>query len=108
MSDKWMIRGREFSNCNCNHGCPCQFNSPSTHAFCEAIGNVIIDEGYFNDTKLDGLCFAGIFKWPGQIADGNGKSQFIIDERANTAQREAIRKIAHGESTAPGTTLFYV
>ena len=108
MNDKWMIQAREFANCNCNHGCPCQFNSPATHGFCEAIGNVIIDKGYFNDIKLDGFCFAGIFKWPGQIADGNGRSQFIIDERANAAQREAIRKIAHGESTAPGTTLFYV
>ena len=108
MQDEWMIRGREFANCNCAYGCPCQFNSPATHGFCEAIGNIIIDEGYFNDTKLNGLAFVGIFKWPGQIADGNGRSQFIVDERANPAQREAIRKIAHGESTAPGTTLFYV
>jgi len=57
---------------------------------------------------LDGLCFVGIFKWPGEIADGNGRSQFIIDERANQAQRRAIKKIAHGESTAPGATHFYV
>jgi hypothetical protein len=106
--DKWMIRAREFSNCNCAYGCPCQFNSPATHGFCEAIGSIAIDEGYFNDTKLDGLKFVGIFKWPGQIADGNGSSQFIIEERANPAQREAIRKIAHGESTAPGSTHFYV
>ena len=108
MPDKWMLRGREFSNCNCAYGCPCQFNSPSTHGFCEAIGNIVIDEGYFNDIKLDGLCFVGVFKWPGEIADGNGRSQFIIDERANKSQREAIKKIAHGESTAPGTTHFYV
>ena len=108
MQDKWMICGKEFTNCNCAHGCPCQFNSPATHGFCEAIGNILIEEGYFNDTKLDGLKFVGIFKWPGQIADGNGRSQFIIEERADSAQREAIRKIAHGESTAPGTTHFYV
>src|SRR5262245_13386689 len=102
MEDKWLIRGREYSNCNCAYGCPCQFNSPSNHGHCEAIGNIIIDEGYFNDVKLDGLCFVGIFKWPGEIANGNGKSQFIIDERADKQQREAIRKIAYGESTAPG------
>lgn len=106
--DKWMIRAKEFSNCNCAYGCPCQFNSPATHGFCEAIGSIEIEEGHFNDTKLDGLKFIGIFKWPGQIADGNGRSQFIIDKRANAAQREAITKIAHGESTAPGATHFYV
>jgi hypothetical protein len=108
MQDKWMIRAKEFSNCNCAYGCPCQFNSPSTHGFCEAIASLWIEEGYFNDTKLDGLSFVGIFKWPGEIAEGNGRSQFIIDERADKKQREAIRKIAHGESTAPGSTHFYV
>lgn len=108
MQDKWMIRAKEFSNCNCAYGCPCQFNSKSTHGRCEAIGNVLIEEGYFNKTKLDGLCFVGIFQWPGEIADGNGRSQIIIDERATAAQREAIDKIAHGESTAPGATHFYV
>ena len=23
---KWTIKGREFVNCNCSYGCPCQFN----------------------------------------------------------------------------------
>lgn len=108
MSDKWMIRAKEFSNCNCNHGCPCQFNAPATHGFCEAIGNFDIVEGYFNNTKLDGVKFLGIFKWPGQIADGNGKAQIIIDECATPAQREAILNIASGRSSAPGSTIFSV
>jgi len=38
-------------------------------------------------------------KWPGEIAEGNGRMQAIIDEGANAAQREALRKILHGEST---------
>ena len=32
----------------------------------------------------------------------------IIDERANDDQREALRNILHGESTAPGSTHFFV
>ena len=31
MSDRWMLRGTQFANCNCDWGCPCQFNSPTTH-----------------------------------------------------------------------------
>jgi hypothetical protein len=108
MIDRWTVRGREFVNCNCAYGCPCQFNSPSTHGFCEAISSVLIEEGHYNDTSLDGLNFCLLLKWPGEIADGNGRSQVIIDERANEKQREAINKIAHGESTAPGATHFYV
>ena len=34
--------------------------------------------------------------------------QAIIDERADPAQREALRKILHGESTAPGATHYFV
>jgi hypothetical protein len=108
MIDRWTICGKEFVNCNCAYGCPCQFNSPSTHGFCEAISSVLIEEGHYNDTSLDGLNFCLLLKWPGEIADGNGRSQVIIDERANEKQREAINKIAHGESTAPGATHFYV
>ena len=37
MSDRWMIRGVEYTNCNCAYGCPCQFDSPSTHGHCEAV-----------------------------------------------------------------------
>ena len=67
-----------------------------------------MDEGYFNDTRLDGLRFVLLLQWPGEIAEGNGRQQAIIDERANPAQREALRKILHGESTAPGATAFFV
>ena len=55
MSDKWMIRGGEFGNCNCSWGCPCQFGSPSINGKCEAVVGGILEEGYFNETRLDGL-----------------------------------------------------
>ena len=108
MTDQWMLRGAEFSNCNCAWGCPCQFNSPSTHGFCEAVSGGWIEEGHFNGTRLDGLNFVMLLQWPGEIAEGNGRQQVIIDERADDDQREAMRKILHGESTAPGATHFFV
>ncbi len=108
MSDKWMIRGREFGNCNCAFGCPCQFASRSTYGTCEASVSGIIEEGYFNDTRLDGLKWAMLLKWPGEIAEGNGRQQAFIDENADADQREALRKILHGEATEPGSTHFFV
>jgi hypothetical protein len=68
----------------------------------------IIEEGYFNNTKLDGLKWAMLVKWPGEIAAGNGKQQVIIDESATEEQRTALAKILYGESTAPGSTHFFV
>jgi hypothetical protein len=108
MTDQWTIRGLEYTNCNCAVGCPCQFNAPSTHGHCEAIAAGLIDEGHFNETRLDGLRWALLLQWPGEIAEGNGRMQAIIDERADAAQREALRKILHGESTRPGATHFFV
>ncbi len=106
--NRWTLRGRQFANCNCDWGCPCQFNAPTTHGHCEAIEAGHIEEGHFDDTRLDGLAYVMLVQWPGEIADGNGREQIIIDERADADQREALRKILHGECTAPGATHFYV
>ena len=104
MPDQWMLRGTQFANCNCAWGCPCQFNAPTTHGHCEAIEAGHIEEGAFNEVRLDGLSYVMLVQWPGEIADGNGREQLIIDERADPAQREVLEKILLGESTAPGAT----
>lgn len=108
MADNWLIRGVEYANCNCNWGCPCQFGAPTTHGNCEALVAGHIDEGAFNETRLDGLDWALLLNWPGEIAQGNGTEQAVIDQRADADQREALRKILHGESTSPGATHFFV
>jgi len=108
MADQWMIRGVEYSNCNCAYGCPCPVSAPTTNGNCEAVLTGHIEEGHFGDTKLDGIDWALLLWWPGEIAAGNGRQQAIIDERANDDQREALRKILHGEATAPGATHFFV
>jgi len=103
-----MIRGPVYGNCNCSYACPCQFQVPSTHGFCEAVVGGILDEGRFNDVRLDDLKWVILIAFPGEIADGNGNEQAIIDESATPEQREALLKILHGESTAPGSTIFNV
>jgi hypothetical protein len=108
MADQWMIRGAEYGNCNCIYACPCQFYAPTTNGFCQAVAGGIIEEGRFNETRLDGLNWVIVLSWPGEIADGNGSMQVIIDERATPEQREALRKILQGESTTPGATHFNV
>ena len=108
MASQWMIRGVEYGNCNCDYGCPCQFNSPTTHGNCEGVLGGHIEEGNHGDTRLDGLDFAMMFWWPGEVAEGNGRQQVVIDERADDAQREALRRILHGEDTTPGATHFSV
>jgi hypothetical protein len=105
---EWRIKGREFANCNCSYGCPCQFNAPPTHGDCRAAGGWQIDEGVFGAVKLDNLRAAGLYAWPGAVHQGNGTMQLIIDERANTAQREALVKILNGQETAEMATMWWV
>ena len=108
MSVQWTLRGKEYANCNCDYGCPCQFNSPTTHGNCEGVVTGHVDEGNFGDVRLDGLDWAMMFWWPGEIAAGGGRLQFVIDESADDAQRDGLGQILRGEHTAPGATHFFV
>ena len=105
---EWEIKAREFGNCNCDYGCPCQFTALPTHGHCQAVVGYEIDEGYFGDIRLDGLRAVYVGKWPGAVHEGNGEMQVIIDERADDSQREALRTILYGEETEPGTTVWNV
>ena len=51
---EWFLKGREFGNCNCSYGCPCQFNALPTHGNCMAMSAYRFDEGRFGDVDLLG------------------------------------------------------
>ena len=105
---KWTIKAREFVNCNCTYGCPCQFNGLPSHGNCQAVAAMEIETGNHGDTKLDGLRFVGIFRWPGAIHEGKGEAAVVVDERATPVQREALLRILTGQDTEPGATIFQV
>lgn len=104
----WRIKGRELVHCNCDYGCPCQFNARPTHGNCQAVLGVAIEEGNHGATRLDGLNIAAVVAWPGAIHEGKGHIVPIVDERATPAQREALLRIMSGEDTEPGATYFQV
>ncbi|HET7085640.1 MAG TPA: DUF1326 domain-containing protein [Rhizomicrobium sp.] len=104
----WEFEGREFTNCNCAYGCPCQFNALPTYGHCQAAVGIQIDKGRHRSTVLDGLKVAGVFRWPGPIHEGNGEAAVVVDQRATPAQREALLRILTGQDTDPGATIFQV
>lgn len=103
----WMIKGPKIVSCNCDYGCPCEFNAPPTNDVCEGVEAHHIDEGYFGDVRLDGLRIAGAYRWPGPVHEGGGIVQGFIDERADAAQREALITILSGLEQEP-TTAFNI
>jgi hypothetical protein len=105
---EWWMRGVEFANCNCDFGCPCQFNSLPSKGSCHAHTFVHVDEGRFGDVPLDGLNWGILLSWPRAIHLGGGTSMAVIDERADPAQRAALESIALGRETEPGALIWQV
>jgi hypothetical protein len=108
MADRWLFKSETYDNCSCAMNCGCQFNLPSTNGYCQSafIGRIV--DGHFNDIPLSGLKWAALYKWPGEIADGNGKRQIVIDESADEAQRAALETIISGKACKPLSNLFSV
>ncbi len=105
---QWMLRGPEIVTCNCDYGCPCQFNAPPKDNHCTAIGAMHITEGYYGNISLTDLRWATLAAWPGPIHLGNGAIQRIVDIRADEGQRLALLNIMTGKDSEPGTTFFDV
>ena len=108
MPDQWEFKSETYDNCNCAVNCGCQFNLPSTHGYCQSafVGSIV--GGHFNATPLAGLKWAALYKWPGEIKEGNGKRQIVIDEHADEAQRIALETIISGRACEPLSNLFSV
>ena len=104
----WEIDALEIANCNCDPGCPCQFNSLPTHDNCEAAVGFIIKSGHFGKVRLDGVKIALTAHWPGPIHLGNGTIQLVVDSAATPEQRDAIETIVTGGETEDMATMFWV
>jgi hypothetical protein len=76
MAMSWMMSGTVLISCNCDYGCPCNFNALPTAGKCEG-------------------------EWPGAIHEGNGEGLLLVDDRADDAQREAVHALVKGEAGGP-------
>jgi hypothetical protein len=98
---RWTMKGTVLIACNCDYGCPCNFNALPSKGYCEGGWIWHVDEGSFGATPLDGLNFSVNVKWPGAIHEGNGEALILIDEKADEAQREAISALVGGDLGGP-------
>jgi hypothetical protein len=96
-SPQWRIETEYVQSCNCDYGCPCNFNALPTYGNCEALVGYRIIKGNFGDTKLDGVCFALGLWWPKAIHFGDGIAQVYIDKKASPEQAKAIEEITSGK-----------
>jgi hypothetical protein len=105
----WSIRGQVVLGCNCDFGCPCNFNGLPSTGKCEGNWNWHIEEGSYGEVPLSGLNLSVAVNWPGAIHEGNGEALVVVDEAADARQREALLALISGRAGGPwkiiGTTI---
>ena len=103
MADKpsWNVKGWVLVACNCDFGCPCNFNARPSHGKCEGGWTWHVEHGSFAGVSLQGLNFSVYANWPGAIHEGNGEAVVLVDERADDRQREAVATLVRGEVGGP-------
>jgi hypothetical protein len=97
----WSLKGQVIVACNCDYGCPCNFNARPTSGKCEGGWTWHVERGSFDGVPLDGLNFSVYANWPGAIHEGNGEALILVDERAGARQREAIATLMKGDVGGP-------
>jgi hypothetical protein len=98
---RWHMRGHVILACNCDYGCPCNFNGLPTTGKCEGNWNWHIEQGSFGDVPLSGLSIGVAVNWPGAIHEGNGEALIVLDERADERQRNALKALVSGQAGPP-------
>lgn len=105
MADRWHLKGKVLVTCNCDWGCPCNFNARPTTGKCEGGWTWHVEQGAYGAATLDGLNFSVYVNWPAAIHEGNGEGLILIDARADAAQRTAIEELLGGKVGGPWGTL---
>lgn len=101
----WRLTGTVVVACNCEYGCPCNFNARPSHGHCEGGWTWHIEDGFVDDLRLEGLTFSMLADWPAAIHEGNGEAMMLIDERADPPQRHVIELFLRGEIGGPWAIL---
>jgi hypothetical protein len=101
VATKWKLKGTVLIACNCDYGCPCNFNALPSRGHCEGGWTWHIEEGRYGAINLSGLNIAIAADWPQAIHQGNGEAAVLIDEKADESQRGALRTLASGAVGGP-------
>lgn len=94
----WNIKATYVEACNCDDGCPCNFNGFPTYGFCRALVLYAINSGNYGDVELAGVDVILAESWPKAIHEGNGTIQLHISKDTTQDQRDAILKIFSGQA----------
>lgn len=97
----WKLAGTLLIACNCDFGCPCNFNARPSRGDCEGQWLWHVERGAVGDVSLEGVSWTVTADWPGAIHEGGGRAISFFDERATDEQAEVITSLVRGECGGP-------
>jgi hypothetical protein len=103
-SPSWQISGQYCETCNCDYVCPCAPGGLAvkpSKGDCKFAMAFRIEKGTFGDVALNDLSFIVLGQTPGEMIKGSWTVGVLVDERATTAQRDAIAAICSGQAGGP-------
>ena len=100
--ERWTMEGSLLGPCNCDWGCPCNFDAAPSYGNCDGVYVYSVDAGRYGDVSLDGLKYAMVGSSPGPVHEGNLRSLLVVDSRASGEQRAALEDLwKSGEAGLP-------
>jgi hypothetical protein len=100
--ERWTMKGSLLGPCNCDWGCPCNFDAAPSHGNCDGVYVYRVDEGHYGDVSLGDLKYAMAGSSPGPVHEGNMRSLLVVDSRASGEQRAALEDLwKSGEAGLP-------
>jgi hypothetical protein len=97
LATDWYMEGLWMKNCNCDPGCPCDFNQRPTQGYCQGMAGMHVTRGHYGEIDLSGVTWGGLVRWPGALHEGNGEILPIIDASTNDEQRNALFQVLSGQ-----------
>jgi hypothetical protein len=96
------MRGSLLGPCNCDWGCPCNFDVAPSYGNCDGVYVYWVSAGRYGDVSLDGLKYALLASSPGPVHEGNSTGLLVVDTAASDAQRAALEDLwKSGEAGLP-------
>jgi len=97
----WRVSGSYFESCNCDAICPCRRidgvgGGRSTFGECFGVLSWVIEHGYVGDVALDGLAVTLATRYHDDEPGSPWSYVLYLDERAGSAEREALQAIYTG------------
>jgi len=107
-AESWRLDGDYCETCSCDYLCPClpsNLSAEPTKGHCYFALVFHVERGTRGSVSLDGLSFAVFGYTPAAMGSGNWSVGVVVDERADSAQRDALTAIASGQAGGPMAAL---